>query len=89
MMLKDFLTKDKWCQWSFALDDQGELVLETHPRACKWCLVGAIHKCYQYPETKCMVVEKLSSLIGNQSLIEFNDTHTWNEIKALIERANV
>ena len=39
---KTYLEKG-WCQWTLAQDENGEKIAEFHPRACKWCSLGAIY----------------------------------------------
>lgn len=48
MKVKDLLAnKDRWCQGADAYDDSDEIVDPTSGRACRWCLSGAIQRCYK------------------------------------------
>jgi hypothetical protein len=39
-------TPDKWTKGHLATDDMGDSVGEYSPSACRWCLIGAVFKCY-------------------------------------------
>lgn len=37
---------ERWMKWAMASDDDGMPVPAAHPRASKWCLLGALMHCY-------------------------------------------
>lgn len=40
------LVRKGWCQGVFAMDADNNKVLSTDPFAVKWCILGAIFRCY-------------------------------------------
>ncbi len=47
MKIKELLSDEsKWTQYCMARDSHNSPVEWYGPNAVKWCLVGAIHKCY-------------------------------------------
>lgn len=36
----------RWCKGHLAVDANGRTVEPTSPRACRWCLLGALEACY-------------------------------------------
>jgi len=59
--VKDFLTEENWCKGALARDCEGCAVGWDNSRAVKWCLVGAISKCYGMHRLK--ILDDLKRLI--------------------------
>lgn len=38
--------ESKWAKGSYAFNAEGRYCYEWADEACKWCLLGAIHRCY-------------------------------------------
>lgn len=81
-MIKDLLNSpSKWCQKDNAVDDQGKPVIVQSSKACKWCLLGAIIKCYPDPweqyQVECSIVKSIKRLYprynGFGAITNFND----------------
>ena len=87
MKVKEFLSgPEVWTQGVIARDKNNKPVFINHPGAVKWCLVGAICKCYDCRNDKLIIsllYDKVG-LVGN-----FNDTHTFEEVKALVEEMDI
>ncbi len=79
---------EHWTQGAFARNENGRIVGPDTPNACKWCLSGGIMHLTQknnvayYSESLSTKFEKLT---GYDSLSNFNDNHTWPEVKNLLE----
>lgn len=105
MKVKELLcSKDKWTQGIMASDANEDPVLARSGTATKWCLLGAVVRCYDpnnpsfdiSPVARaivarlCDVIRKKYNVVGGYlSLPEFNDTHTFDEIKAILDEADV
>ncbi len=46
MMVQALLTEATWIKDNYALDVHGNYVDVHDPKACKFCLIGAIQRCY-------------------------------------------
>lgn len=70
---------EKWTQGVPAMDAAGDLVLPTDPRACCWCLRGAIERCYK-PEW-CQAVEAayIRELYGSSKRKLVECLSVWND----------
>lgn len=60
---------DSWIKNSFAKDKNGKRTTPSNPSAVKWCIVGAVSKCYG-PEYL-SIIHKLNSKQPNP--IKWND----------------
>ena len=64
----------KWCKNEFAISRLGTVVDPSDTRACRWCLSGALSKCYgSDPSIRKPIVEKLLDRIGDYSIPSWND----------------
>lgn len=100
MKVKELLcSEDKWTQCTYAIDAAGRCTSETSASAVKWCLVGAVMRCYNAsPARRAFVLDKLREVIRKKYSITppdavplacFNDNHTFAEVKAVIDAADV
>ena len=91
-LLEFFSDRSRWCQQAFARDKNGRNVPSRDENACQWCLLGAINHLLD-DEKSIQARMKLYSVLDkyscDSSLIIFNDTHTYEEVMSLIEKANV
>ena len=46
MKVKDLLTRENWIKGCYAKNLHGEPISPESQHACKWCLVGALQRCY-------------------------------------------
>jgi hypothetical protein len=73
-------TEEQWTQGHYAKNTNGTPVGYTSEDACSFCLLGAL----------VAINEKLNAMAGNNDdviLSEFNDTHTYEEVIAVLDRA--
>ena len=77
---------EAWCQGSPAEDAQGNKVVAVHPRAVRWCALGAIQKAYppeQWGEAIDNLLRALS--VSEQGLAKMNSSDKacslmeWND----------
>lgn len=87
MKIKELLSDEtKWCKNDAAKDKNGNAVIPTSNDACKWCLVGAIDKCYtdSTEDIWFKIYMYLHTSIG-----DFNDSHNFEDIKNLVEELDI
>lgn len=75
---------ENWTQGEFARDKDGQRVARYSKEAVCWCLIGAIPKQVQFPDYSHFVDELVKKMNG-QLIPNFNDTHTFPEVKAVLE----
>lgn len=82
-------TKDKWTQDTWAKDAAGNKCRENSPDAVCYCLVGAIRRCTDGPdyEDAYIAIRKCLGACSNSCLVEFNDTHTYEQVIAAVDAA--
>lgn len=96
MKVKNFLKEQNWCKYAEGINSYGK-VTHARDRDCiKWCLSGAISKCYRSnPKKMYHVVKVVNSILRSfyncQSIIEFNDDEkkTFADIQELLMIADV
>lgn len=89
MLVGDLLDKrQKWCRRAGAKDKDGNVCDPTDEHAVKFCLVGAIYKCYDHPLP---VLQKVKEELGLEFITTWNDypSRTFVEVKSLIERLGI
>lgn len=65
MKIKELLNKKgKWTQNWFAIDAFGNRVSSTSLKAIKWCLMGAVSKCYKKSQKQKKLSSKLRINLG-------------------------
>jgi len=83
--------ESKWCNGYFAKDKNGNKVSSKDPSACCWCLLGAVRKCFgggsPYIEHELKISSAISRLfnIGNVDVVRFNDTHSYADVRRVLE----
>lgn len=90
MKLRELLTDEsKWTQKAYARDKDGKPTGALSPTAVCWCLDGAIRKCC--PESLEGRIEIFSKLLDKtrMGIIQFNDTHTFAEIKTILDELDI
>jgi hypothetical protein len=92
--IKELLSEEtKWTTGAFARSKDGSLVGPCSPKAVCWCLAGAAKKCYG-SEAHADILQKIyeaavNRSAGARSIASWNDTHTYAEVKALVERLDI
>lgn len=95
-LLKD---PDRWCQGSFALDENGNDVEPTDPNACRFCLHGAAEKLYQEAKRHSDALSRIRKAIlmvlpedspyHLRVVANFNDTATHAMVVDVLRKARV
>lgn len=95
MKVKDILRVDNWCKGAGALDHLGKAVGPRTAHACKFCLAGALYRCYEGNEEQHQlgrVAEYILAKHGcNNSnamaiIVAFNDYQAlWSDIENIIK----
>jgi hypothetical protein len=95
---------EAWCQGSPAEDAQGNKVVALHPKAVRWCALGAIQKAYPPEEWGEAMDNLLRALSVSEkglahmnssdkacSLMEWNDDSrsSFSEISAVLLSADI
>jgi len=88
MKIKKFLTKARWCQGEWAKDKNGNYCAVLSRKAVKFCLMGAVAKCY--PGRTLAIGARLRDALG-MCVTTFNDSPltTFKEVKALVTRLDI
>lgn len=88
MKIRELLSgPERWCQGTSALDAAGGIVDTESDYAVRWCLVGALSRCYSYQFQE--IRDRISLAIGGRSLAEFNDNGTFEAVRELVTRLDV
>jgi hypothetical protein len=84
-----FSDESKWTKYDFARDSKGRPVTSDAPQACRWCLLGAIIKCYPGDE-KFKVIHTLVEHLG-PSIPHWNDRNstTFKNVVDLVARLDI
>ena len=96
MKVKELLTDEsKWIKEWFAMSERGRYVPPNSRLACKWCLRGAIRRCYEvvdnlYTDNVVDVEQKVVNVIG-MSIPKWNDApeRTFADVKKLVEELDI
>ncbi len=88
MLVKDFLTKDRWCQGYYALKADGTACNPHDPAAERFCLDGALNRLYPDPGQWLTARQKLNTVIG-PATIRFNDENNWETVHEALVKANI
>jgi hypothetical protein len=93
MKAKDLLADEgRWMKEGFARAADGGSIMPDSPYAVRWCLSGALRRCYPEEFDFRRAYDNVRALLpGNQILSEWNDLPgtTFADVKALLERADV
>lgn len=102
MKVKELLCDEsKHCRNHMALDSNGERVAWSDPDACRWCLAGAVYKCYPgvNPGEISAIFDKITEEIAKVTdafntengvmFTIFNDQADWATIREVIERVDI
>lgn len=95
MKVKDLLTDEKkWIKKYQAVDNFGKDVSIFDTRACKWCLYGAVIKCYGAGDRGFINVYKVLFKIRREigcAITTWNDSteRKFDDIKRLVEKLDI
>ncbi len=91
MKIRELLTDEtKWTQGQAARTITGEATSATGESAVRWCLLGAIMKCYGHSYSVQLDVELLLRSTVN-GIVTYNDdpNREFEEVKALVEKLDI
>lgn len=75
-----------WITGAYARDRAGNVVPSRAPDACCWCLIGACNAAAgDYVREVIAHISRVAGIHG--SLAAWNDTHTKEEVLALLDKA--
>lgn len=101
MKVRDLLCDEgKWCKGANAVDANGDVVHPLSKHACRWCLLGAIIRCYgerpSCPGTPGnLPLKEIRKQLGPPTKVipisTWNDARTTNfaDIRRVLELADV
>ena len=84
-----------WTQHAFARDARGHDVSplgSLHPSAVSWCLAGVLGRCYPDGKDAQRVWHRLHAALfelGESSVVRFNDSRSFREVKDLVDRLDI
>ena len=79
--------ESNWCRQAYARDRSGRHIQPDDPEAVRWCLVGAIHRCYGYGNESLKILNRL----GFERPAHWNDSpkRRFQEVRELLLRLDV
>lgn len=82
---------ERWTQHVTARDSNDVICLEDDGKACSWCIIGALRKCYQSLDRELSVWRDITVAIGNQDVADWNDApeRTHAEVLEILKRLDV
>lgn len=96
MKIRELLTDEsKWTKGSSARYDNNFVCLPASEDAVKWCLMGALVKCYSYTPESYTIQEKMRNYTiktkGFYNIVYFNDhgSTKFEDIKTLIDALDI
>lgn len=96
MKIKDLLSDEsKWIKRNNAQDKDGNVVYIDSDDACKFCLFGAVRRCYRTHYEQEQVADIINDIVVDNNLsknfIKFNDDPrtTFEDIRKVLEEADV
>lgn len=80
---------EHWTQEAYARGKSGRAVKTLGKAACQWCLVGAFNRVRTERNITLPVFSGVLRNTGmlDYSIVDFNDTHEWPEVSALLDKA--
>lgn len=98
-----FSSKKKWTQKTYARFSNGHQCLLGSAGASRWCLMGALHKCYStvrgFESARTKINDELLERFKEKpikvksisDIVAWNDTpgRKFSEVKALVKKLNV
>lgn len=81
--------REKWTQEIYAQGTDGWDIDPIDEDACKWCLLGALRCVGHFRGDRNIPAQIMDTLLGIASIPvhTFNDTHTHEEVLALLDKA--
>ena len=84
-------TPDKWCQKHFAETSGGWISSPNHPAATKFCILGAVQRCYPDPKTRMEKEKQIRDKLERVSISTWNDyeCRTHEEVYSLLKELDI
>lgn len=87
-----FKSPDRWCRQHAAVDAQGNEIGCTPRnlgRICGLCLYGAVIMWYPEYDDRDRILKAIRQETACESIGQWNDTHTFEEILAIVEKLGI
>lgn len=91
MKVKDLLTyESNWVKGVYAKTAEGRNASYCDPDAIRFCLLGAINRCYP-PLGKREVVNRVVDQLSGRAIAEWNDDQstTFTDVRNLVEKLDI
>ncbi len=87
----------KWTKGYYATDTNYNEVVPDDPKACRWCVYGALRKCYEKGDEFSAVLSKLTNRLVsnpnfNPSVVTYWNDHpdtVWGTVHDLLKELDV
>jgi hypothetical protein len=79
---------DKFCKGELAQNREGENVYARSLAAVRWCLVGAIIRCYP-KSIRDELCDRIQGNIKSKRLGVWNDRHGWGKVHAVLKKLDI
>lgn len=92
MKVKELLRiGSSWTKGTFARTYGDWPVTVDSPLAIRYCLSGAISKCYPHPHEGRIIADKVRTELNKNSIVGWNDApeRTFSEVRELVERLDI
>ena len=90
MKIRELLSDpSKWTQGCFARDVYGGVASRLEDE-CRWCLVGALGRCYDDSEFD-RVYDLIKAAVPERQIVHWNDDpkRTFEDVRKLVEELNI
>lgn len=90
MKIKELFTDEsKWTKGRLYGDKNGQTTVQLS-EAESFCLLGACTKCYRDLDERVKIENKIyEAILPSFTVGRFNDTHSFTEVKELVERLDI
>lgn len=91
MKVRDLLTDEsKWTKGVFASTANGRRAAFCESDAVRFCLLGAITRCYPYTERH-VAIDRVASQLSGRGIAEWNDDKntTFADVRSLVEKLDI
>jgi hypothetical protein len=80
----------RWTRGAAARTSSGDGTSPHDPKACRWCLIGAVQKCYPRDAGRIAAWNAIFAAIGKViRLSQFNDANKFADIRRIVRKAKV
>ena len=89
MKIKNLLSsRAKWTTGADARTVKGKSCSLDDPKAVRWCLYSALYKCYPIGHRDKIAI-LIRKNIDSHTIIGYNDTHTYKDVRALVNKLDI